>query len=396
MRPDGAGGCRYGRRMDSAKVPSRADQQLIDHAREHGFTVTGKQLSGWRRHGLLPANAHGGGLGRGQGSTSQPVAASFALVLALARLSGRGKRPTDVALLLFSEGLPVPEPTVRAAFQAAVNTVGLPGGTEPGGDVDEQLDAVDSYIGHGGQAVIMVPARARRVDEQIVAFFESAGVPWPPADLVQWDENLDAERMTPQGAALFAADALLTGSAPLPRIGALLRGMTPGLEVNPIASLVETTVRDVPHSPVLGPDDSLATLTGDVRRILHELAATASPQDLRAAWHTARDVRAWALDLCARAEEELAARAPGEATMEWWISRQLPAGLSLLEELRTRHERAAATALSALGLLLQREQFAEVDRVQPGCQWDLAQTPGFLPPPARAFLALPSAAPASL
>ncbi|MFE2186776.1 hypothetical protein [Streptomyces sp. NPDC059455] len=252
--------------MTSAKVPSRADQQLIDHAREHGFTVTGKQLSGWRRYGLLPANAHGGGLGRGQGSTSQPVAASFALVLGLARLSGRGKRPTDVALFLFGEGLPVPEPTVRAAFQAAVDTVRLPG-TEPGQDVDENLDAVDSYIGRGGQAAVMVPARARRLDEQIVAFFESAGVPWPPKELARWDEHLGDERMTPQGAALFAADALLTGSAPLPRIGALLRGTTPGLDVNPIVSLVETTVRDVPHSPVLGPDDSPAMLTGDVRRV---------------------------------------------------------------------------------------------------------------------------------
>ncbi|MFD7324261.1 hypothetical protein ACFV9D_24720 [Streptomyces sp. NPDC059875] len=38
---------------------------------------------------------------------------------------------------------------------------------------------------------------------------------------------MGAERMTPQGAALFAAEALLTGSAPLPGIGALLRGMTP-------------------------------------------------------------------------------------------------------------------------------------------------------------------------
>lgn len=199
--------------------------------------------------------------------------------------------------------------------------------------------------------------------------------------------------MTPQGAALFAADALLTGSVPLPRIAALLRGMAPGLEVNPIASLVETTVRDVPDSPVLGADDSLDMLAGDVRRILHDLAGTASPEDLGAAWHAARDVRSWALDLCARVEGELAARAPGDATMEWWISRQLPAGLSLLDELRTRHERAAATALSALGLLLQREQFAELERVQPGCQWDLAQTPGFLPPPARDFLALPSAAP---
>ncbi|MFI8091529.1 hypothetical protein ACIF9R_24950 [Streptomyces sp. NPDC086080] len=381
--------------MNTTKVPSRADQQLIEHAREHGFTVTGKQLSGWRRHGLLPANAHGGGLGRGRGSTSQPAAAGFALVLGLARLAGRGKRPADVALALFGEGLPVPEPTVRAAFRTAVNAIRLPG-TAPGQDVDERLDAVDSYIGRGGQAVIMVPARAHRVDEQIAAFFESAGVPWPPKELVPFDEHLNDERLTPQGATLFAADALLTGSAPLPLVGALLRGMAPGLDVNPIASLVETTVRDVPHSPVLGPDDSLTMPSGDVRSVLRTLAETSSPEDLTAAWQAAQGVRSWALDLCARTEAELAARAPGDATTEWWISRQMPAGLYLLEELRTRHEKATRTALSALLLLLQRETFAELDRVQAGCQWDLAQTPGFLPPPARAFLALPSTTPASL
>jgi hypothetical protein len=381
--------------MASSKMPSRADQQLIEHAREHGFAVTGKQLSRWRRHGLLPANVQGGGLGRGLGSTSQPVADSFSLVLGLARLSGRGKRPTDMALFLFGEGLPVPQPTVRAAFHAAVDTVRLPDGTHSDQGVEEQLDAVDSYLDRGGQATVLVPTRARRVDEQIAAFFQSADVPWPPAELAPWDENPDPERMTPQGASLFAAEAVLTGSAPMPRIGALLRAMTPGLEVNPIASLVETTVRDVPNSPALGADDSLTMLSGDVRRAFQELAGAASPGDLRAAWHAALDVRAWALDLCARAEGELEAQAPGDAAMEWLISRQLPAGISLLEELRTRQERAAHTALSALGLLWQRAQVAELDRVQPGCQWDLAQTPGFLPPPARAFLALPSATPAS-
>ncbi|MFJ5933907.1 hypothetical protein [Streptomyces sp. NPDC093071] len=382
--------------MDGTKAPSRADQQLIDHARTYGFEVTGKQLSGWRRHGLLLPNVQGGGLGRGRGSTSRPAADSFDLVLALARLSGRGKRPTDVALLLFGEGLPVPEPTVRAAFRAAVDAVCLPGGTEPGRDVDEHLNAVGSSIGQGGRAVVMVPARARRVDEQIVGFFESAGVPWPPPELAQWDENTGGERMSPHGVSLFAADALLTGRAPMPMIGALLRGMMPETEVNPIASLVETTVREVPHSPVLGPDESLTMSSGDVRHVLRTLAATVAPEDLAAAWHTAREVRVWALELCARAEEELAGRAPGDATTQWWISRQLPAGLWLLDALRTRHEKAGSTAVSALALLLQRAQFAELDRLQPGCQWEVAHMTGVLPPPARAFFSLPSGAPNTL
>ncbi|MER6779593.1 MULTISPECIES: hypothetical protein [unclassified Streptomyces] len=378
--------------MNSAQVPGRADQQLIDHARDHGFDVTGEQLYWWRRHKLLPANAHGGGLGRGLGSTSRPAADSFPLVLALARLSGRGKRPTDLALLLFGEGLPVPEATVRTAFHAAVDTVRLPRGAESGEDLDEQLDAVDRHIASGGQVSVMVPRRARRVDEQIATFFRSAGLPWPPAELAQWDENPGSEPMTPRDAALFAADALLTGSAPLPRIAALLRGTTPGLEVNPIASLVESTVRDVPDSPVLAPDESLSTLTGDVRPVLHALAATAPPGDLAAAWRTALDARTWALDLCARAEAELAVQAPGEATTEWWLSRQLPAGIWLLEELRTRRPKPTGTALSALGLLLQRDQLAAIDLLHPGCQWDLLHTPGVLPPPVRALLTRPSAA----
>ncbi|MGW3600816.1 hypothetical protein [Streptomyces sp. NPDC005167] len=108
------------------------------------------------------------------------MADSFALVVGLARLSGRGKRPTDVALFLFGEGLPVPEPTVRAAFHTAVDTVRLPGGAESGQDVEGQLDAVDSYIGRGGQAAVMVPTRARRVveaDDRLPSPPASPGLP---------------------------------------------------------------------------------------------------------------------------------------------------------------------------------------------------------------------------
>lgn len=385
-------GRRYGLAVKArVKKPSRADQQLIDHAREHGVTISAKQLARWRRHGLLPANTRGGGLGRGRGSTSQPVAAGFPLVLALARLTERGRRPKDLALALFSEDLPVPEETVRAAFRAAVDTVRLPGiDSDTDNDVEEHLDAVGAYLEAGGQAVVMVPARARKVDEQIVAFFESAGAPWPPPALAALDDGADVERMNPHGATLFAADAVLTGRMTLEGLGSLLRATMPSPQPNPIASLVETTVKDVEDSAVLSDDGALATLSGDARLILHEMAATASRADLYAAWHTARNVRAWALDLCAQAEAELAAHTPADAVMEWCITRQMPAGVFLLEELRTRHESATATALSALGLLLQRAHFAEVDRVQPGCQWDVARAPGMLPPPVLAFLSLPA------
>ncbi|MFD4723415.1 hypothetical protein ACFWOY_34765 [Streptomyces sp. NPDC058423] len=78
----------------------------------------------------MPGNIPGGGLGRGKGSTSRSAPESSDLVLGLARHAGRGKRPTDLALLLFAEGLPVPEATVRAAFRAAVDTITLPSDDE--------------------------------------------------------------------------------------------------------------------------------------------------------------------------------------------------------------------------------------------------------------------------
>ncbi|WP_236242192.1 hypothetical protein [Streptomyces sp. CC228A] len=78
----------------SSSEPSAADQQLLDHAQRHGYTVTAKQLATWRSHGLLPGNIHGGGLGRGKGSTSRPAPESHDLVRGLACHAGPGKRPT--------------------------------------------------------------------------------------------------------------------------------------------------------------------------------------------------------------------------------------------------------------------------------------------------------------
>lgn len=94
--------------MPSNAGPSAADRLLIDHAVCHDLAVTPKQLATWRRAGLLPGKLSGGGLGRGKGSTSSPPPESYELVLALARRAGRGKRPTDLALVLFAAGHPVP------------------------------------------------------------------------------------------------------------------------------------------------------------------------------------------------------------------------------------------------------------------------------------------------
>ncbi|MER5217216.1 hypothetical protein ABT063_43510 [Streptomyces sp. NPDC002838] len=366
--------------MPSSDGPSAADQQLIDHAARHGLTVTAKQLAGWRRAGLLPGNVPGGGLGRGRGSTSSPPPESFDLVLALARCAGRGKRPTDLALLLFADGLPVPEATVRAAFRAAVDTVALPGEDDSPGDGPD-LDLVADRLAETGQTVTLVPARARRIDERIARALGE-----PPAELAELDKNTEPSPMTPQDASLAAVTATLGGTMSVQEIGDLLRAMNPGLAAHPFASLVETTQQDVPEAAdlVLADDGSLTFIPeGDARDLLRGLAETASLEDLTVGWRTAQQVREWALGLCERVEAELDAGQPGEAVTEWLHGRGLPSGVSVLETLRDRRWSPSSGALSALGLLFQRQMYAVLDGLVPGCQWHVLEMPAVLPPPVR-------------
>ncbi|MGW8779501.1 hypothetical protein ACWGNM_15755 [Streptomyces sp. NPDC055796] len=275
----------------SADTPSAADQLLIDHAHRHGFTVTAKMLEGWRSRRVLPGNVPGGGLGRGKGSTSTPAPESFDLVLGLARHAGRGKRPNDVALLLFDEELPVPEQTVRAAFTAAVDTLTVPGDDDPDTDPEQRLDDLADHIADAGLTVILVPARARRIDEGIA---RAGGHTWPPPELAAFDANPGTPTATPKDAALAAATAAINGTMSLKDIGCLLRAMNPTATVNPIASLVETTHKDVPEfaDAVLTDDNQLALgPVRDARDHLRDLAATAPLQDLARTWKTAAGVR---------------------------------------------------------------------------------------------------------
>ncbi|WP_206307373.1 hypothetical protein [Streptomyces sp. ICN441] len=374
----------------SSSEPSAADQQLIDHAQRHGYTITAKQLATWRRAGLMPGNIPGGGLGRGKGSTSRPAPESFDLVLGLARRAGPGKRPTDLALLLFAEGLPVPETTVRAAFRAAVDTITLPGeDDDPDDDLDERLDNVAGHLAETGQAMTLVPARARRIDEHIARLARDAGETWPPPELASWDENPErAPSTTPQDATLTAAAAVLTGSLSLQEIGDMLRAMNPGAGANPIASLVETTQNDVPDiAEVIAPDGTLALgPAGDARDLLRDLTDKAPLEDLAAAWQTVQRVREWALDLCMRVESELEAGQRGEAVAEWQTSRYLGAGLAMLSTLRDRRWPPAQRALDTMLVLYQLHEFRLLDRIVPGCQWHLLQSEGVMPPPVRVLL----------
>ncbi|MGW2827097.1 hypothetical protein ACWC24_39905 [Streptomyces sp. NPDC001443] len=370
--------------MPSNDGPSAADEQLIDHAARHGLTITAKQLGVWRRAGLLPGNISGGGLGRGRGSTSTPRPESFDLVLALAHRAGRGKRPNGLALLLFADGLPVPETTVRAAFRAAVDAVALPGEDDSLGDdleLEEHVDHVLDRFAQTGQTFVLVPARARHIDERIARILGEL-----PEELAELDRNTEPRPMTPQDASLAAVTATLGGTMSLQEIGNLLRGMNPGTAAHPFASFVETTQQDAPEAAdlVMADDGSLTFLPqGDARDQLRGLADTASLDDLRLGWRTAQQVREWALDLCERVEAELDAGLPGEAVTEWLKGRTLPSGVSVLETLRERRWSPTSSALSTLLLLFQRQMYAVLDELVPGCQWPVLEMPGVLAPPVR-------------
>ncbi|WP_405467128.1 hypothetical protein [Streptomyces canus] len=370
--------------MPSNDGPSAADRQLIDHAVRHDLAVTAKQLETWRRAGLLLGNVPGGGLGRGRGSASSPPPESFDLVLALARRTGRGKRPTDLALLLFADGHPVPEATVRAAFRGAVDALVMPGeddGVADDQELDERTDRVVGRLAESGQAFTLVPARARRIDERIARILGEG-----PKELAERDKNTEPAPMTPHDASLTAVTATLGGTISVGEIGSLLRATNPSAAAHPFASLVETTQQDVPESAdqVMADDGTFTFLPdGDARDHLRGLADTASAEDLRLCWRTAEQVRQWALDLCDQVEAELDTGQPGEAVTLWLTGRGLPSGISVLQTLRERRWSPSSGAVSALVLLFQRQMFEALDGLVPGCQWSVLEMAGVMAPPVR-------------
>ncbi|WP_246144460.1 metallophosphoesterase [Actinacidiphila oryziradicis] len=129
--------------------------------------------------------------GRGYGSTSEPAPEAFDLVVGLARHGGRGRRPADLALLLFAERLPVPEATVRAAFRAAVDRVVLSvekpeEDNDPAEDPEERAARIADRAVAAELTMTLVPARARRIDARIARHLHGMGLSWPPPELAAW------------------------------------------------------------------------------------------------------------------------------------------------------------------------------------------------------------------
>ncbi|MFJ8510239.1 hypothetical protein [Streptomyces avermitilis] len=162
---------------------------------------------------------------------------------------------------------------MRAAFRAAVDCAALPGEDDSLGDgleLEEHVDHVMGRLTEAGQTFILVPARARRIDERVAPILGEL-----PAELAELDRNIEPTPMTPQDAAQAAVTAPLGGTLSVQEIGDLLRGRNPGMAAHPFASLVEATQQDAPEAAdlVMADDGSLTFLPeGDAHGQLRGLA----------------------------------------------------------------------------------------------------------------------------
>jgi hypothetical protein len=279
----------------------------------------------------------------------------------------------------------VPDRTVRAAFHAVVERAQLQDEGAAPTAADERTDwawAVAERAAAGGPGVLL-PRRMRRIDARIAA----AGATFAPAEMASYDKGPAVDDpVTGRDFATFAAAAVLAGGSELagPALAPHIRALLPPGALSPVASWLE-----YPDGPGRDPSEihdgvELSLLpTGDVRADLLNTIDEATPQQLRAAWQAAAQMRTWALTLCAAVEAELDTGQLGAATMDWMLGTVLGlARLLMREVLRTRRHTLADQAATALMLLGIGAGLQRLRILVPDGQFDLLPTilPPFLHP----------------
>jgi hypothetical protein len=363
---------------------SRADEQLIADAARHGATVTARQLERWRASGLLASNIRSYP-GRGRGSTSEPPPGGAGLVVWLAANARPGRRPGDLALLAFAEGLAVPEDTVRAAFADAVASIRLPIEAAMPGAAPEDVAAAAVAA---GQRVQMVPARIRRIDHALAR----RGIDWSWPELARLDPGRSDSPPDSSYWVYTAVQVMLSGGAGLDMgtIGSLARAMAPVGGVAPIAGQVEyrwpiSPGEERDNAP--GDEDLLALLgTGDLRDHGRALAMTTPAAELQDAYQVAAAMTAWADSACAAVEREIAAGQPGDAVTQWVTTALGPTRLMMTVALRDRDAGPASTAVTAVILILIRNMLRAVRQLMPEGNFDILRNPMIAPPFLADFL----------
>ncbi|MEV1013198.1 hypothetical protein AB0I89_26635 [Micromonospora sp. NPDC049801] len=369
------------------KQASAADAALIAATGECGAAPTPTQLERWRAGGLLPRNVqHGAGQGRGSVSTVPPGAVELAIWLTAHARPGR--RPDDLALEAFAAGLPVPEPTVRAALVAASTDFRLDVPPEPDtgamvGRSDWIAEVAQEYAAeHGGRSVLL-PRRIRDIDARIAG----AGIPFALPELAPFDKGTyDTEPYTSRDLLTTAVAAVLGGTSELAEgdLAAISRAMAPPGAAVPIASMLEYP-DDAPRLADINDGHGLTLLpAGDAREELKRVIAEASLAQLRAAWQAVDEMQRWAVSLCDAVEAELdglAAKQPLPAypgLHGWFIGitfglNRMLLRLALIEPEPTTKARAAtammllnmATGMSRLRVMLPDSRFDLMPQLLP-------------------------------
>jgi|SRR5450756_1954096 len=357
---------------------SEADRQLIADAAGHGATVTARQLERWRESGLLAPNIRRYP-GRGRGSTSAPPVGAAGAVAWLAANARPGRRPGDLALLMFAEGVAVPEDTVRAAFAAAVTSIRLPVEAAMRGASPE--DIAEAAV-KAGQQIQMVPARIRRIDRALT----QRGIDWSWPELARLDPGRSDSRPDSGYWLYTAVQVMLSGGAGLDMgtIGSLARMMAPVGGIAPIAGQIEYRWPISPREERdNAPDDEdILALFGtvDLRDQARALAMVTPAADLRDAYQAVAAMTAWADGACTAVEREIAAGQPGEAVKEWATAALGPARLIMAVALQNQNAGPAGAAAAAMMLLLIRTTLRAVRQLMPGTNFDVLENAMVAPP----------------
>jgi hypothetical protein len=300
------------------------------------------------------------------------------MVLWLAGNASVGRRPNDLALLALGDGRPVPEPTVRKAFAAAIDAARASAETKVDRlayDTNEEwAEAVAERAVDTGEYPTVLPERIRRIDRGV----SQTGAAWARPTVAAFDRGpLSDEPLTAADASFNAVTAALLGRDGMSEQGLadLVRAISPAAAPNPVASMIEHDQID--HDDGLGP--LIGIPDGDLRAYLHKLLSMLDLAELAAAFRAQRAGRAWADEICTAVETELTAGLDGPAAAQWQMFTQL--GLPrflLVTTLKTADPSPTEEAAAALALASVTSILRHLDAEIPGMQWELL--PALMPP----------------
>jgi hypothetical protein len=363
--------------------PSPADLDLIAAAAQRDAVVTSSQLERWRSAGLVPRNLRRG-LGRGAGSASAAAPGAVDLLVWMARHARPGRRPYDLALLSFGEGLDIPEPTVRAAFTSGVDRLRLSAeDLVPQDSLDDPVEWATKVAEHAvasATAPTLIPARVRRIDRA----FQAAGATWAPPEVAEFDpDRSDAQAATVDELLYMSVNAMLVGgqafSAESVAQGA--RAMLPPGAASPFAHMIAHPEEGEPvPDGLMDEAGSLLVVTGDARDLMRTVVAETTTVELRTAWACAGAQREWARGLCDSVEAELAEAAPWRTCLEWaqGVFLVMPR-LLLLNALRGSRWSPTDHAMAAVDLLLMRHLLRSTQALAPDASWELLRQAPLFP-----------------